>query len=52
MILEDFVEEEPNQWYRHPRKYKNVAPARREDLIEKVLAEEITTWIESADESG
>ncbi len=45
MILEDFVEEEPDRWYRHPRKYKNVAPTQRHGLIERVRAEEILAWI-------
>jgi hypothetical protein len=47
MILEDFVEEEPNRWYRTPRKYKNVAPTQRHGLIERARAEEILEWITS-----
>ena len=49
MILEDFVEEQPNRWYRHPRKYKNVAPAQRSGLIERARASEITEWFENFD---
>ena len=51
MILEDFVEEEPGKWYRHPRKYKSVAPARRENLIERGRAEEIIAWIRAQDQT-
>ena len=50
MILEDFVEEEPGKWYRHPKKYQNVAPSRRNDLIERSRAEEITTWFEELEQ--
>ena len=49
MILEDFVEEEPGKWYRHPRKYKAVAPTRRENLIERSRAEEVIAWIRAQD---
>ena len=44
MILEDFAEESPGQWYRQPRKYKNVAPTARDGLIERARAEEIVAW--------
>ena len=45
MILEQFAEEEPGCWYRQPRKYKSVAPAKREELIPQSLHDEITHWM-------
>tara|TARA_B100000131_G_scaffold263311_1_gene260088 strand:+ start:948 stop:1298 length:351 start_codon:yes stop_codon:yes gene_type:complete len=45
MILEQFAEEAPGEWYRQPRKYKCVAPAKREDLITQAQHDEITNWM-------
>jgi hypothetical protein len=45
MILEEFTEEKPGQWYRQPRKYKSTAPASREDLITREEHEKITHWM-------
>ena len=45
MILEDFAEEAPGEWYRQPRKYKCVAPTKREELITLAQHDEITNWM-------
>ncbi len=45
MILEQFAEEEPNQWYRQPRKYKCVAPSSRDELITQSEHDDITSWL-------
>ena len=45
MILEQFAEEEPGKWYRQPRKYKSLAPTKREDLLTQVEHDEITQWM-------
>ena len=45
MILEQFAEEEPGAWYRQPRKYKCVAPSKREELIMQAEYDEITAWL-------
>ena len=45
MILEDFAEEEPGAWYKQPRKYKCIAPSKREDLITQAQHDEITQWM-------
>lgn len=45
MILEQFAEEEPGAWYRQPRKHKNIASAKRDELITQELHDEITTWM-------
>ena len=44
MILEEFAEEEPGAWYRQPRKYKCVAPTKREVLMTRKKHDEITQW--------
>lgn len=45
MILEDFAEEAPGEWYRQPRKYKCVAPTKREELMPRAFHDEITQWM-------
>tara|TARA_Y100001936_G_scaffold192404_1_gene191725 strand:+ start:163 stop:540 length:378 start_codon:yes stop_codon:yes gene_type:complete len=45
MILEDFAEEAPGQWFRQPRKYKHVAPTSKDDLISREKHDEITRWM-------
>ena len=45
MILEQFAEEAPGEWYRQPRKYKCVAPTKREELITLAQHDEITNWM-------
>ena len=45
MILEEFAEEEPGKWYRQPRKYKSIAPCQREDLMPRIIWDEITRWM-------
>lgn len=45
MILEDFAEEEPGEWYRQPRKYKCIAPTKREELMPRAFHDEITHWM-------
>ena len=49
MVLEDFVEEEPGKWFRHPRKYTHIAPTRREELLSKKEHEQIMDWIKNQD---
>ena len=44
MILEEFAEEEPGDWYRQPKKYSCIAPTKREGLITQALHDEITQW--------
>tara|TARA_B100000579_G_C22244447_1_gene581969 strand:- start:65 stop:412 length:348 start_codon:yes stop_codon:yes gene_type:complete len=46
MVVEEFVEESPGEWYRHPRKYKNIAPTGRPDLIHRADQVQILAWIE------
>ena len=45
MILEDFAEETPGEWYRQPRKYKCIAPTQRKDLMTRAFHDEITQWM-------
>ena len=45
MILEQFAEEAPGEWYRQPRKYKCIAPTKREELMTQAQHDEITQWM-------
>jgi len=45
MILEDFAVEAVGEWYRQPRKYKCVAPTKREGLITQARYDEISQWM-------
>ena len=47
MILENFAEEVPGSdaWYKQPRKYKCVAPTKREGLMTQAQHDEITQWM-------
>ena len=45
MILEEFAEEEPGDWYRQPKKYSCVAPTKHKDLITQAQHDEITQWM-------
>ena len=47
MVVEEFAEESPNEWYRQPRIYKSIAPARLEDLITQNKWNEIQGWLSS-----
>ena len=49
MVLEDFVEEEPGKWFRHPKKFTNIAPTRREELMSKKEHDQIMDWIKNQD---
>ena len=51
MVVEDFVEESPGEWYRHPRKYKNVAPTGRPDLMHRADQVQVLAWIEQQEVS-
>ena len=51
MVVEDFVEESPGEWYRHPRKHKNIVPTGRPDLIHRADQVQILGWIEQQDVS-
>jgi hypothetical protein len=46
MVVEEFAEEQPGEWYRQPRKYKNMAASRREELIHRADQVQILAWIE------
>jgi hypothetical protein len=46
MVVEEFTEEKPGEWYRHPRKYENMAPSTREDLLHRADQVQILAWIE------
>ena len=46
MVVEDFAEEAPGEWYRKPHTYKNVAPTGRPDLIHRADQVQILGWIE------
>jgi len=46
MVVEEFAEEAPGEWYRQPRKYKNMAPTGRPDLIHRADQVQILGWIE------
>ena len=48
MILEEFAEENPGEWYRQPRKYKCVAPTTRGQLITQSEWSDIQNWFESS----
>ena len=45
MILEDFAEEAPGEWFRQPRKYKYIAPTKLDELMPREEYEEITQWM-------
>jgi hypothetical protein len=45
MIVEDFAEAPAGEWYRQPQKYKNMAAAKREDLITRIEHDDITQWL-------
>ena len=45
MVVEQFAEETPGEWYRQPHKYKCVAPVKLEDLITQAQHDEITQWM-------
>ena len=49
MIFEDFTQEDNGYWYRHPKKYKNVAGCRKSELIKREHADNILSWINSQD---
>ena len=46
MVVEDFEEDENGYWYRQPRKYKNVAGVRREDLMHRADQVQVLAWVE------
>lgn len=46
MVVEEFVEEAPGEWYRQPHKYKNVAPTGRPDLMHRADQVQVLGWIE------
>ena len=46
MVVEDFAEESPDSWYRQPKKYANMAPVRRSELIHRADQVQILAWIE------
>jgi len=46
MIVEQFAEENPGEWYRQPRKYKSIAPCSRKDLITEQEWSDIQSWFE------
>jgi len=45
MVLELYAEEEPGCWYRQPRRWKTIAPVKRDDLITQAQHDEITQWL-------
>ena len=45
MIVGQFAEEAPGEWYRQPRIYKSIAPVKFEDLITQAQHDEITNWM-------
>jgi len=49
MVVEEFVEENPDCWYRYPRKSRNIAPVKREDLLHRADQVQILAWIELQD---
>ena len=48
MILEEFVEEEPNKYWRQPRQ-TYVAPATRDDLIFRAEWNQVESWMNQED---
>jgi hypothetical protein len=50
MVVEDFAEETPGNWYRQPKVYKNVAPVKRSQLLHRADQVQILAWIESQGE--
>lgn len=47
MILEEFAEESPGEWYRQPRKYQCVAPTTRGQLMTQTEWSDIQSWFEN-----
>ena len=45
MIIEEFLEEVPGEWFRQPRKYKCVAPSQKKDLMTQKEWDEIQDWM-------
>ena len=45
MVLEDFEEMEPECWYRKPKRFNSIAPAKRDDLIAREDYDKITSWL-------
>ena len=50
MVVEDFAEETPGNWYRQPKVYKNVAPVKRSQLLHRADQVQILAWVESQGE--
>ena len=46
MVVEEFDEGPPGEWYRQPHKYKNMAPTGRPDLMHRADQVQILGWIE------
>ena len=47
MVVEQFAEESPGEWFRQPRKFKSVAPCKRDELISLSKWNEIQGWMDS-----
>jgi hypothetical protein len=45
MVVGQFVEEEPGNWYRQPHLYKNMAPVTFDELLSREKSEEIQEWL-------
>lgn len=44
MIIDQFAEEAPGEWYRQPRKYKSIAPTARGELMTQAEHDLISDW--------
>ncbi len=47
MIVEQFAEETPGEWFRQPRKFKCVAPCSRFELITQSEWDAIMNWLDN-----
>ena len=49
MVVDLFAEEVPGEWYRQPKKYKNMAPVKENDLLTRTQFDNIAAWLEEND---
>jgi hypothetical protein len=47
MILEQFAEEKPDEWYRQPHKFKSTAASRLADLMSQEEWDIIQAWFDN-----
>jgi hypothetical protein len=50
MVVEDFEEQSPGNWYPKGNTYKNIAPTKRSGLMHRADQVQVLAWIESQGE--